>query len=564
MNLSTLLEELSLFKLDPKFYFQGCLTDSIDKPMIPEKPLAFTDNSRRICLDPQYLSTFICVSGQKFDGHAWLESSLESQPEIQSLELILLDEQNEATPRILKKYRKNFIVVKNTRAALSLIWSTFHQHPEKDFLKLGVTGTNGKTSVTWLARELINNAEVHAPNTSKCVSIGTLGAIGKETREAASLTSPSPDVFFETLRRFLKNGYDCLATEVSSHAISQSRYFPTQFQVALISSFSRDHLDFHKSMACYLKEKLRIFTEMLASNGVAIFHESILFLDQDLVDEVKPVLKSLKKVIIYGGANSLERVKARVLEWNIEIEYCAVVRTEISDRVMQDSVRSKGVSIEVYKNFELQEAVSAYPPGFGEIYAQNYLGAALGVSELLGESLSNLAKRSTDPVPGRFQPIYHSDRMFIVDYAHTPEGLEIALKFCQSLRDSHSQPISSSRGNIWCVFGCGGDRDKGKRSLMGKAASLGADFLIVTSDNPRSEDPVQIANEIKLGIPIDFKHVSTILDRKEAIQQAVISSKPGDIILIAGKGHEDTQEIDGQKYKFSDLEVLQGQLGQRI
>ncbi|HEV2613361.1 MAG TPA: UDP-N-acetylmuramoyl-L-alanyl-D-glutamate--2,6-diaminopimelate ligase [Gammaproteobacteria bacterium] len=378
---------------------------------------------------------------------------------------------------------------------------------------IGVTGTNGKTSIThFIARAL----KLHGLNTGV---IGTLGNGLIDHLEPARLTTPSPDELKKIFADFLDKKTDVIALEASSHGLDQNRLKNTEFFAGIFTNLTRDHLDYHKTLKNYEQAKFKLFADFKPNYNI---------INVDDKTGLK-FAKQLKSTPLYCTSTELKKCPIK----NIPFIYASKI-----------TPHSLGTTAEIHTPWGdgiLETSL------FGKFNISNLLAVVtvLGLLNIkLSDTLNYIAQLKN--ISGRMQVIHAPNKsMIVIDYAHTPDALEKTLK---TLREH-------CHGNIWCVFGCGGDRDKGKRPLMGRIAEKLADFVILTDDNPRTENPLEIIAEIKTGI----KNKETIItehDRQRAIQHAIQSAQPNDIVLIAGKGHETYQEINHERFPFSDeLEV---------
>jgi UDP-N-acetylmuramoyl-L-alanyl-D-glutamate--2,6-diaminopimelate ligase len=396
------------------------------------------------------------------------------------------------------------LAVENLREEAGHIADEFYGHPSRKLRMIGITGTNGKTSCShWLAETLTRLGR-------KTAAIGTLGNGFPGALSHAINTTPDPILLQGMLADYLKEGATGAAMEVSSHGLAQGRVNGVHYDIAVLTNLSRDHLDYHGDMAAYADAKRKLFR--WPDLGCIVVNS-----DDDFGAELaKDAGERDLRVLTYGLQSG--DVRGRNLE-----------------------LHGDGLAMDVatpYGNTRLEARL------MGRFNAYNLL-AVLGVllaSEVpLHEAVAAL--QEVKPVAGRMQTLGGGDQpLVVVDYAHTPDALE---KVLAALREQ-------TAGRLICVFGCGGNRDKGKRPLMGAAASRLADVVIVTSDNPRHEDPAAIINDVVEGMRGEY-HVET--DRTTAIDRAIGEAGTGDIVLIAGKGHEDYQDIGGVKLPFDDREV---------
>jgi len=418
------------------------------------------------------------------------------------------------------------IAIENLAEHAGWIAAEWYGGPSQTLKLVGVTGTNGKTSVTqWLAQTLSKRAAV----------IGTLGVGFVDQLHEVGYTTPDAPRLQTELFQLKQQGADYVALEVSSHALDQGRVNGTYFDSAVFTNLSQDHLDYHGTMAIYGATKAKLFKEFNAKNIVINIEDSFgrsLFMN--LVEQISKIiwLYALQP----AAFNHLEGLKDRFKSVYLQ-EYC-FIKNAYQCKVVIDG--------------------SVYPcsiPVLGEFNLANAL-AVIATLMTQGMSASEALRRieHVSPVKGRMEIIkgVKADApMMVVDYAHTPDALQ---KVLETLR-----PIASIRGGqIYCVFGCGGDRDQEKRPLMGHIARNGAEHVFITSDNPRSEDPLLIMQMIVAGIQHKTNSkdsdspVELIADRAAAIMSAVRQANPQDIVLVAGKGHETTQEIKGKRFDFSD------------
>jgi len=402
------------------------------------------------------------------------------------------------------------------KAAAGAVADAYYGAPSRRLSVLASTGTNGKTSTAWWTAQALTALG------RRCGFIGTLG-IGEPPRVgpeggtadivAGGLTTPDPVTLQAALRRFADRGFAACALEASSIGLAEHRLDGTLIEVALFTNLTRDHLDYHAGMDAYWAAKRRLF-------DWPGLRAAVVNIDDDhgaaLADELRAAGREAWPVSLHRAA----RLQAR------DLGYAGGgLAFVVAEGAATAAVRSTLV---------------------GEYNASNLLVVIAGL-RALGLPLADAAAAvsAVTPVPGRLQRVAGAEVEVVVDYAHTPDALE---KVLQALR-----PLATSRGGrLWCVFGCGGDRDHTKRPLMGAIAARGADRVVITSDNPRAEPPAAILAQILAGVPGNDE-VAVIEDRREAIGHAVRGAAAGDVVLIAGKGHEDYQEIAGVRRPFSDL-----------
>jgi len=408
-----------------------------------------------------------------------------------------------------------FIVIANLKQQVSLIAGRFYGEPSEHLSLIGVTGTNGKSTTCQLLAQMLDGG------TSRCAVIGTLGNGFPNALMPSTHTTPDPISLQKLLAEFSAHGAEAVAMEVSSHALSQYRTTALHFNVALLTNLSRDHLDYHADMQAYAAAKQRLF-EMPNLDC------AVLNYDDDFGRELVDQLKSDLPVVIYS------------LNANMTLP------REIAGWVRVDTLLQSVAGMQLNISTHLGE-VALTTALLGRFNAAN-LAAVLAVLLQQGWSLEKaaaaLAKAAT--IPGRMERFGGEKQpLVVVDYAHTPDALEQALKALRPHCD----------GRLICLFGCGGDRDQGKRSLMGEVASRLSDRIILTDDNPRSEDGAVIVEAIKSAIPPHYP-VTVECNRANAIAQAITMAASGDIILVAGKGHETTQQVGDLTLPFSDREQV--------
>ncbi len=394
--------------------------------------------------------------------------------------------------------------------------AAFHDYPTRQLKMIGVTGTNGKTTTTHLIEFLLERSQ------QQPLMMGTLYTRWKGFNQVATHTTPFPVDLQKQLAQGLAAGCQQAIMEVSSHALAQGRVLGCEYDVAVFTNLTQDHLDYHKDMAEYFEAKALLFSDQYL-RGRAIVNQDDAY-----------------------GQRLIERLGDRV--WT----YSTVTT---ADLYLSDIVYgATGVSGTLHTP---NGSVPFESPLVGQFNLANML-AAIGTGLTLGLDLPTMVSALPEfiGVPGRMERVQtqpNQDISVIVDYAHTPDSLENLLKA--------SRPFIA--GQMICVFGCGGDRDRTKRPIMGEIAARLADHAVVTSDNPRTEDPEQILQDVVAGIPAG-NHPTVIADRATAIRQAILNAKPGDGILIAGKGHEDYQILGTEKIHFDDREEAQAALKQRF
>jgi UDP-N-acetylmuramoyl-L-alanyl-D-glutamate--2,6-diaminopimelate ligase len=409
--------------------------------------------------------------------------------------------------------------VRELRRHAGEIASRVYGDPSSRLKVVGITGTNGKTTCSqWIAQALTRAGR-------RCAVIGTLGYGLRPPLKPTANTTPDALWLHAQLADFARRGAQAVAMEVSSIGLDQDRVAGIEFDVALFTNLSRDHLEYHRTMRRYREAKARLFAWESLKHAVVN-------LDDDFGAELARRIRRPGLGVIGYGFGSGKR--ARVAGMNLV-------------------TAARGLSFDVRTPWGAAHVAS---PVLGRYNAYNLLGT-LAVLLAGGIPLKRAvaALAAVKPVPGRLQRLGGGDQpLVIVDYAHTPDALKQVLTTLRELLGTKSQ-IANHNSRLFCVFGCGGDRDRGKRPQMGDVAARLADRLVVTSDNPRSEDPRAIIDEIMAGVQGNSGAVVTDPDRRSAIQRAVAEARRGDVVLIAGKGHEAYQEIGATRLPFSDAAV---------
>lgn len=440
---------------------------------------------------------FIALKGSITDGHSFIDNALKAGAGV-----IICNHGGYNEP-----LRATFVEVPDTKKALKVLLPALFPHATGIGL-IGITGTNGKTTTTYLLESVLKDSGMNP---------GVLGTINMRYADVtipSAITTPGPVELFERLENMSTAGVDVCIMEVSSHALDQDRLIGLSFDYAIFTNLSQDHLDYHKDMDTYFLAKKRLFEDYLG--GPAVIN----------IDDPygKKLAQGLKNPVTYGmdrhamiHANSLEHTPSGLA-------------IDLSTRQGPVSIRSSLL---------------------GDINVYNIM-AAVGLSQAMGIKTQSVISGigSLKSVPGRMEIVENAYGLkIIVDYAHTPAALKTALASAKGF----------TKGRLIAIFGCGGDRDKAKRPIMGKIASENADVAIVTSDNPRREDPLAIIDAISSGIT-DNTHVMVEPDRKEAIRLGVSSMEQEDCLIIAGKGHEDYQIIGEEKKPFDDRECVRKSL----
>ena len=498
---------------------------------------------------------FIAVKGEKVDGHSFINDAVkkgavavvyeksevsrsdpQSETRLYERRPVSGSQKSEVNLAISNRQSAiSFIHVKDSRNALAYISNNFYGRPSDELAIIGVTGTNGKTTTTYLLKAILEawGKEVGL--------IGTISYTVKDRHYDAPHTTPEAPEFQAMLSEMLLSGCSHVVTEVSSHALAQRRVDYTNFDVAVFTNLTRDHLDFHATMEDYFRAKERLFKEILLREGTSVIN----------YDDV-------------WGRKLIGDISGKVLTYGIETgaDMAAVnIKDSLEGLVMDIKFRDRvhGVKSPLIGMHNVYNILSA-------------AGAAVSLNVPWDVIIDGIRKMSS--VKGRFEKVdAGQDFLCIVDYAHTEDALERLIYTARELMKSSEarsqSPPATRRGGksevrqqrIITVFGCGGNRDKGKRPIMGKIATSLSDYVVITSDNPRDEDPVEIIKEIEAGA--SRRNYVIEPDRREAIRKAVKLAEAGDILLIAGKGHEDYQEIKGVRHKFSDREALEDTIRDR-
>ncbi len=441
-------------------------------------------------------SLFVATRGTQVDGHDYIASAIEKG----AMAVVC-----ETLPEKLSP-DEVYVVVKNTNVALGKIASAWYDFPSSSLRLVGVTGTNGKTTIATLLYRLFRRLG------HKCGLISTVCNCIDSEEFPSTHTTPDPLTLNRLLAQMVECGCKFAFMEVSSHAIDQRRIEGLCFEGGVFTNLTRDHLDYHKTFAEYLAVKKRFF------------------------DELSDEAFALTNVDDKNGLVMLQNTKAEKKTYSVRS------MSDFKTKVIEDGF--DGLKLEINRK-------EVFLPFIGKFNAYN-LTAVYATALLLGcdsdETLLNLS--ALRPVSGRFEPIAApSGYKVIVDYAHTPDALKNVLETIDSFLAVEARLIT--------VVGCGGNRDRGKRPLMAKEAVKLSHQVIFTSDNPRNEEPQTIVDEMMEGVEMaDRAKVITILDRYQAIKTAMLLARPKDVVLIAGKGHENYQEINGTRTHFDDKEVV--------
>lgn len=484
-------------KLQQLFSINPLLNQSI---LIPEilQPLEInliTADSREATTQ----SIFVAYKGTTSDGHQYLENAIEA-----GVQVLFVEDNNKVPPR----FSGLVVKVQNGKRLLSALAAQLYGNPSQKLICFGVTGTNGKTSMTYLIEHLLQSVN------QKIGIMGTVDHRVGEKKWPTELTTPDAATLQKRLSDFVDEGARYAAMEVSSHALDQDRARDVHFDVAIFTNLTLDHLDYHKDMKNYFQAKQKLFTELLWSSLKAP-RFAIVNIDDDYGRKLRIADHTL---IWTYGENSSADFWFKVLKTSVE-------GTEFELKIKNEKFLVKSPLI---GNFNVANVVAA-------------LAAVTSVGVPLPQALKNI--ENFKGIPGRLERVSEVSKKIFIDYAHTPDALENTLKTLAKLKQ---------KNKLITVFGCGGDRDTSKRPIMGQIAEKYSDQIIVTSDNPRTEDPDKIIADIKMGLK---KPAEIEPDREKAIAHAMRMATRDDIVIIAGKGHEDYQIIGSQKNYFSDYQT---------
>jgi len=474
--------------------------DSLEQLVVASRPAGdfpvsgISNNSRKI----QPSSVFVAIQGTGKDGHEFIDSAIDS-----GARAIIHSKDVPA-------YRNGvgYIKVSDSYSAYARLVECFHDFPSRMMKILGITGTNGKTSSVYLLRSILDAAGF------KSGIVTTVCYEWPGHSEAAARTTPEASEIQRIFSNIHSAGCSHVIMEASSHALDQNRIGTVKFAGAIFTNLTGDHLDYHKDMESYFTAKKILFENHMTVDGVAVVNAD---------DPFGRRLAALTK-------------NANCIRFGKDINNDAVMKMRrITQRGTEFDLSLDG------RTFHISS------PLIGEHNAYNISGVAILAYKLgITPEIIQSALEKPIGIPGRLEAFHTKDNVSVfVDYAHSDDALQRVLEALLRLKEKR----------IICVFGCGGDRDKTKRPRMGAVSAKFADRTIVTSDNPRSEKPEDIISEIVKGIP-SSANFAAVPDRGEAIRQAIGEAQPGDIVLIAGKGHEDYQEINGVQHHFDDREEV--------
>lgn len=459
-----------------------------------------THDSRRVRKN----TLFVCICGTRVDGNKFIPQAIEAGA------CAIMTEKDVEVPADI-----TVIKVPNMREAMELAVPYFYDYPGKKMRMIGVTGTNGKTSSTYMLRDILRKVGY------KVGVIGTIKIMIEDEEMPIHNTTPDVIDLQEILDKMYKQNIDYVVMEVSSHALDMNRIAGCEYDTAMFTNLTQDHLDYHKTMENYALAKAKLFDSLSAPNLVKSNKNAVINLDDEL-----------------GSKTMIEHTKCNLITYGIKND--AVLKAENVE------IKASGASFDVkYKDdcvhFDLKVT------GMFNVY--NILGViGVALAEKISFDLIKETLEAFEAVAGRFELVRQGqDFSVIVDYAHTPDGLENVLKTAREI----------AKKRLIVVFGCGGDRDRTKRPIMGRIAAQLADVVIATSDNPRTEDPEFILSEVEAGVlpALHGNFHEKITDRRTAIFRAIELAQKDDIVLIAGKGHENYQILKTGTIHFDDKEV---------
>jgi UDP-N-acetylmuramoyl-L-alanyl-D-glutamate--2,6-diaminopimelate ligase len=468
---------------------------------------------RKVTSDSRFVeqgTLFVATKGSRADGHDFIDAALERGAAAV------------VTERPAPVRDVPCVVVEDTAKALASVASEFYGNPSRDLRIFGVTGTNGKTSTTHLLKSICE-----ASSWGKVGLVGTIGhGTGGAGFEASVHTTPEPVTLHRLFAEMKANGCDGVVMEVSSHAVKQQRVWGVDFEIGMLTNVTRDHLDYHPTFEDYVDAKREFCYSLVSKNRVKKEGVLVYSIDNEHSREIGEGFKGRK----------------------------VTASTEESADLFATEVRANLLGTRFLLNVKGKRPVEINLKLLGSFSVANAILAAAGAHVLeIGVDGIKAGLEAVGRVPGRFEAIGGGSRPHvIVDYSHTPDSLERTLLFCRALEPKR----------LIVVFGCGGDRDRGKRPLMGEIAQRIAHLCLVTSDNPRSEDPGKIIEDILSGMDRKHRGLFIEIDRRKAILAAIRTARPGDVVAICGKGHEDYQIIGTKRYHFDDREEARKALDQ--
>lgn len=457
-----------------------------------EPPAAFGG----VCVDSRGVEPgdlFVAVSGTHFDGHDFVSDAAAAGARAAVVERTVDDAE---LPQLM---------VSDSRTAVAHLAALFHGDPGDEMKLVGVTGTNGKTTTTWLTRHVLSGA-------MSTGAVGTLGAIHPDGAvRSGDLTTPGPVRLHRLLRELRDAGAEAAVIEISSHALDQRRTAALELEVGVFTTLSREHLEYHEDMEDYRRAKLSLADRVRSTGACLVNADEPAWEDGDF---------SGRRVVRYGLSEGSD-VRASDLE---------------------STPRETGFLLSVAGEDSRYPVKLGLPGDYNVVNALAAGGAGLEFELEPGRVAELLT--GAPQVPGRLERLRDDRPVVIRDYAHTPRAMERAIRAVRAV----------SRGRLLLVFGAGGERDRGKRPLMGEVAARLSDRAWITNDNPRGEDPERIARDVAGGMPAEDREI--VLDRREAIRRAMEAAETGDVVLLLGKGHETSIVIDGERIPFDEAEVV--------
>ncbi len=489
-----------------------------------ETLVAVTHDSRRVVSG----GAFVAISGQRVDGNGYVGEATERGA------LAIISEAERPA-----NWTGYWLRVADARASLAQVASRVYGQPSAQLALVGVTGTNGKTTTTWLVESILQAAGL------KTAAMGTISYRIGETARSADFTTPEASEIQGFLHDAVAAGVTHAVMEVSSIALEMHRADQLKFAVAAFTNLTQDHLDFHQTMEAYFRAKRKLFDGSIGG-----------YPDHSVINIDDP----------YGAVMVREWNAAHGKLWSYGLETEADIGIRAVNGVELRARRTAPLPFDLdglhFTAHTPAGMIEVDSPLVGRPHAYNIL-CAIGIGLSLGLSPDQIADgiRQCQGVPGRFERVsgIDDDLTVIVDYAHTPDALANVLRTINSARGT-----GRTGGTLTTIFGCGGDRDRTKRPLMGEEAGRLSEHVIITSDNPRSEDPLLIMNDIRVGIDRTGRHnYQMIVDRREAILEAIAQARSGDVILLAGKGHENYQILATGKIDFDDREIARKALRER-
>ena len=479
------------------------ITLNIELSDKPERQL--TNDSRLVKVG----DVFVATLGYVTDGRDYIEKAIDLGAEL----VIAQTEEANEHGKIVKVNNVHVVYFYDLNEHLFMLSSLYYSQPNKKLVSIGVTGTNGKTTTSQIIAQLLDYCG------KSCAVIGTTGAGKTNALTPINNTTPGPTELNALLSDFVSNGVTHVAMEVSSHALDQHRITSTEIDIAVFTNLSRDHLDYHQTMNKYEEAKFSIFTQSAAQ--IAVLNG-----DDSVAVQWLSNWNTKQAVYVYGLDKQIKNNAYYLIASNIKNTKAGV------EFLLETHAGTINVHSTLVGTFNISNVLAA---------------AAVLLSQEIPLIQIAASIEQLSPIIGRME-IFNADNKptAIVDYAHTPDALENALIACRD----------HCVGDLWVVFGCGGDRDKGKRALMGAIAEKNADHVVITNDNPRTEKPELIAADILTGCQFP-KNINVILDRKQAVVSTLAKASQNDTILFAGKGHEDYIVMGTENIYYNERELVQ-------